>query len=95
MTESLNVTALGLDFVPDLVGETEAVTSMLGSGVWATATPVVPSTSVATPATRKDLRKELLLRRDSNVDLWTEGTGGESPRRVTTNNTSTAEKFHC
>ena len=66
VTSSLKVTPFGLDFVPALVGETEDVTSMLGSGVWAMATPaVVLSTSVATPATRKDLRKELLLRRGS------------------------------
>src|SRR4051794_11753569 len=34
-TLSLSVSALGLDLVPALVGDTLAVTSMLGAGFWA------------------------------------------------------------
>ena len=60
LTESLSVSAFGLDFVPAFVGDTEAVDSMDGAGVWAMATPVRPRASVAVPATRKDLRKERL-----------------------------------
>ena len=40
LTASLSFSDFGLDFVPALVGETLAVASIDGAGVWAWATPV-------------------------------------------------------
>ena len=62
LTASLSFTDFGLAFVPALLGETLAVTSTVGAGVWAYAMPAVPRASVAMPATIRDLRKGGLLR---------------------------------
>jgi hypothetical protein len=60
LTVSTSFVAFGFLVVPALLGD--SLTSTVEVGAWATATPAVLNASVATVATRKDLRKELLLR---------------------------------
>src|SRR3954453_12825009 len=57
VTDSLSFSDFGLDFVPDLVGETLTVASIDGAGVWAYAMPATPRASAAVPAAMKGLRK--------------------------------------
>src|SRR4051794_31918968 len=57
VTESLSFSDFGLDFVPDLVGETLAVASIEGGGGWAYAMPGPPGASSPVPAAMEGVRK--------------------------------------
>ncbi len=92
LTVSVSFSDFGLDFVPALVGETLTVTSTLGAGVWAYAMPAVPRASVATVATRKDLRKEDSSRRFGS------GLGAQgvlAPRRGLLTTRQRPKRFRC
>ena len=89
MTESVNLLALGFDFVPAFEGEIEAVAVIEGA-VWAYAIPATPTARVAAPAAMNVLRKVGLLQGVVQVRTGRR-TVLDRPPHV--NNTSTSERF--